>query len=110
MYVSLLFRVSTDISLVYSQEIPVHRKNFGITLDLPAHLMDVKWPKMATKFMLLFWPDICKVLLMEQDYTALRGQEGKLILLLRSELAELNATKLDPYVGSDLSNCDSRSL
>lgn len=110
MYVSLLFRVSTDVSLVYSHEIPVDWENFGISLDLPAHLMDMKWPKMATKLTLLFWPDICKVLVMEQDYTALRGQEGKLILLLRSELAELNAMKLDPYVGSDLSHCDSRSL
>jgi len=70
-------------------KIPVNRKQLGIVLDLAAHLMDMELPKMGAKLALAVRTDICKVLIVKDHYSSLRGQERQFILLLGCQCAQL---------------------
>jgi hypothetical protein len=56
--------------------------------------MDVQWPKVLSKSLLLLWSNVFEVLVTENDNSAFREQQGKLILLLIGQAGQLEATNL----------------
>ena len=63
-------------------EVAVHWQELWVALDLPTMLMNVKRTKMCTKLSLTVGSNIGKVLVLEHDNAALRGQQGQLVSLL----------------------------
>lgn len=66
--------------------------------------MDMQWAKVAAKFLLLLNTNVFKILVTENNDTALSNQEGQLVFLQVIQLRQLEATDLSPNNRCDLGN------
>lgn len=70
-----------------------------------AHV-DMQRPKVLSKSFLLLWPNVFKVLIPENDNSTFGKKQGKLILLLISQVRQLEATNLSSNSWRQLGNFD----